>query len=185
MTTILPHHDPRPRRRLCWRPTATGCSTARCPSGSRVAWTRSTAASCSSRDRDGSLLDTDKAIWLQGRASWLLATLYSEVEPRPEWLQWSRHGIDFLRQYGFDSDGRMFFLVDRRGPAAAQAALHLQRDVHDRRVGGLRPCGRGCGGHRRGAGALSARPASSGHARRAGAEVEHRCAAHARAGCAR
>ena len=67
------------------------------------------------RDRDGSLLDSDKAIWLQGRASWLLATLYSEVEPRPEWLEWSRHGIDFLRQHGFDDDGRMFFLVDRAG----------------------------------------------------------------------
>ena len=39
-----------------------------------------------SRDRDGSLLDTDKSIWLQGRAVWLLATLYSEVEQRPEWL---------------------------------------------------------------------------------------------------
>lgn len=68
-----------------------------------------------SRDQDGSLLDTDKAIWLQGRASWLLATLYSQVEPRPEWLAWSRHGIDFLRQHGFDDDGRMFFLVDRAG----------------------------------------------------------------------
>ena len=68
-----------------------------------------------SRDRDGSLLDTDKAIWLQGRASWLLATLYREVEPRPEWLQWSRHGIEFLRSHGFDADGRMFFLVDREG----------------------------------------------------------------------
>jgi N-acylglucosamine 2-epimerase len=67
------------------------------------------------RDRDGSLLDTDKAIWTQGRASWLLATLYSEVEPRPEWLQWSRHGIDFLRRCGFDDDGRMFFLVTRDG----------------------------------------------------------------------
>ncbi len=68
-----------------------------------------------SRDRDGSLLDTDKAIWLLGRAAWLLATLYSEVEPRPEWLAWSRHGIDFLRRHGFDRDGRMFFLVDREG----------------------------------------------------------------------
>jgi N-acylglucosamine 2-epimerase len=68
-----------------------------------------------SRDRDGTLLDTDKAIWLQGRAAWLLATLYSEVEPRSEWLAWSRHGIDFLRQHGFDDDGRMFFLVTREG----------------------------------------------------------------------
>lgn len=68
-----------------------------------------------SRDQDGSLLDTDKAIWLQGRASWLLATLYADVEPRPEWLHWARHGIDFLRRYGFDDDGRMFFIVDREG----------------------------------------------------------------------
>jgi N-acylglucosamine 2-epimerase len=67
------------------------------------------------RDRDGSLLDTDKAIWAQGRASWLLSTLYSEVERRPEWLLWARHGIDFLRRFGFDSDGRMFFLVTREG----------------------------------------------------------------------
>ncbi len=68
-----------------------------------------------SRDQDGSLLDSDKAIWLQGRASWLLATLFAEVEPRPQWLRWSRHGIDFLRRHGFDDDGRMFFLVDREG----------------------------------------------------------------------
>jgi N-acylglucosamine 2-epimerase len=68
-----------------------------------------------SRDRDGSLLDTDKAIWLQGRAVWLLATLYSEVEQRPEWLAWARHGLDFLRKYGFDNDGRMYFLVARDG----------------------------------------------------------------------
>lgn len=68
-----------------------------------------------SRDRDGSLLDTDKALWLQGRASWLLATLYADVEARPEWLHWARHGIDFLRRHGFDDEGRMFFLVDREG----------------------------------------------------------------------
>ncbi len=67
------------------------------------------------RARDGALLDSDKAIWLQGRAVWLLATLYSEVEPRPEWLQWARNGLDFLHRYGFDDDGRMFFLVARNG----------------------------------------------------------------------
>lgn len=67
------------------------------------------------RDRDGTLIDTDKGIWQQGRAAWLLATMYSEVEPRPEWLEWARHGIDFLRQYGFDDDGRMYFMVTREG----------------------------------------------------------------------
>lgn len=67
------------------------------------------------RDFDGSLIDTDKGIWQQGRAAWLLATMYSEVEARPEWLEWAAHGIDFLRRYGFDDDGRMFFMVTREG----------------------------------------------------------------------
>lgn len=26
-------------------------------------------------ERDGSLIDTDKAVWIQGRAAWLLATI--------------------------------------------------------------------------------------------------------------
>ena len=66
-------------------------------------------------DRDGSLLDTDKAVWLQGRFAWMLATLYHTVEARPEWLRLAKHGIDFLDAHCFDDDGRMFFLVDRMG----------------------------------------------------------------------
>lgn len=66
-------------------------------------------------DRDGSVLDTDKSIWQQGRISWLLATLYNTVEQRPEWLEWSRNGVAFLQRHGFDSDGRMFFQVTREG----------------------------------------------------------------------
>ncbi len=68
-------------------------------------------------DRDGAVIDTDKGIWQQGRISWLLATLYNTVEQRPEWLEWSRIGIDFLRRHGFDDDGRMFFQVTREGQA--------------------------------------------------------------------
>jgi N-acylglucosamine 2-epimerase len=66
-------------------------------------------------DRDGSLLDTDKGMWQQGRFAWLLATLYNTVEQRPEWLELARNGIDFIRRYGFDDDGRMFFVVTRDG----------------------------------------------------------------------
>ncbi|PTX18047.1 N-acylglucosamine 2-epimerase [Pontibacter mucosus] len=67
------------------------------------------------RDADGSLLDDDKAVWIQGRAAWLLATLYNTVEQRPEWLVGAKKGIDFLRQHCFDTDGRMFFHVTRDG----------------------------------------------------------------------
>ncbi len=67
------------------------------------------------RDQDGSLLDDDKAVWIQGRVAWLLATLYNTVEPRKEWLEGAKLGIDFLNQHCFDTDGRMFFHVNRQG----------------------------------------------------------------------
>lgn len=69
------------------------------------------------RDRDGSLIDDDKAVWIQGRAAWLLSTLYNTVEQRPEWLHGAKSGIDFLNKYCFDTDGRMFFHVARDGRA--------------------------------------------------------------------
>jgi N-acylglucosamine 2-epimerase len=66
-------------------------------------------------DRDGTIIDSDKGMWQHGRFTWLLATLYNTVEPREEWLALARHGIDFIRRYGFDDDGRMFFHVTRDG----------------------------------------------------------------------
>ncbi len=67
------------------------------------------------RDADGSLIDDDKAVWIQGRATWLLSTLYNTVEPQQEWLQGAKLGYDFLNQHCFDTDGRMFFHVTREG----------------------------------------------------------------------
>jgi len=66
-------------------------------------------------DRDGTVIDTDKGIWSQGRFTWLLSTIYSEVEKNPEWMELAKHGIDFIRKYGFDDDGRMFFSVTQSG----------------------------------------------------------------------
>lgn len=67
------------------------------------------------RDADGSLIDDDKAVWIQGRATWLLSTLYNTVEQKPEWLEGAKLGYDFLNQYCFDADGQMFFHVTRDG----------------------------------------------------------------------
>lgn len=66
-------------------------------------------------DRNGTVVDTDKSVWAQGRMAWLLATLHATVEPGGDWLKWSRHGIDFLRMHCFDDDGQMFFQVTRDG----------------------------------------------------------------------
>lgn len=67
------------------------------------------------RDQDGSLIDDDKAVWIQGRGAWLLSTLCNTVEPRKDWLDGAKSGIDFLNKYGFDTDGQMFFHLTRDG----------------------------------------------------------------------
>jgi len=66
-------------------------------------------------DRDGTVIDTDKGMWQHGRFVWLLATLYNTVEKQERWLDLARHGISFIREHGFDEDGRMFFHVTREG----------------------------------------------------------------------
>ena len=68
-----------------------------------------------SLNEDGTIIHTDKPVWFQGRFAWLLATLYSTVERRPEWLELAQHGIDFINRCCFDTDGRMFFSRDREG----------------------------------------------------------------------
>jgi N-acylglucosamine 2-epimerase len=67
------------------------------------------------RDADGSLIDDDKAVWIQGRATWLLSVLYNTVEKKQEWLEGAKLGYDFLNKYCFDDDGQMFFHVTRDG----------------------------------------------------------------------
>ena len=66
-------------------------------------------------DRDGSIVDTDKSVWAQGRCAWMLLTLYNHHERRAEWLEWARSGLSFLDEHCFDADGRMFFHVTREG----------------------------------------------------------------------
>ena len=69
------------------------------------------------RDEDGSLIDDDKAVWIQGRATWLLSTLYNTVEKKQEWLDGAKIGYDFLNKHCFDTDGQMFCHVARNGTA--------------------------------------------------------------------
>ncbi len=66
-------------------------------------------------DRDGSVLDTDKSVWFQGRAAWMFATLYNTVEQRAEWLDAARSCVEFSRQHCFAPDGKMYFSVTSQG----------------------------------------------------------------------
>ena len=66
-------------------------------------------------DRNGSMLGGDKYMWIVGRETWLFSKLYNALEKKDEWLELARHGISFIKKHGFDTDGRMFFLVTRDG----------------------------------------------------------------------
>ncbi len=66
-------------------------------------------------DRDGSILDTDKSVWFQGRAGWMFATLYNTVEKRAEWLEAAGSCVEFFRRHCFAPDGKMYFTVTHDG----------------------------------------------------------------------
>ncbi len=66
-------------------------------------------------DRDGSVYDTDKFIWLQGREVWMFAKLYNSVEPRREWLDAAVQGAEFLKRHGHDGQLNWYFALDREG----------------------------------------------------------------------
>jgi N-acylglucosamine 2-epimerase len=72
-----------------------------------------------SLDRDGAVFDTDKWVWMQGRAVWMFATLYNEVEKRKEWLDAALQGAEFLRRYGRGDEG-YYFCLTRRGEPLIQ-----------------------------------------------------------------
>lgn len=71
-------------------------------------------------NRDGSVYDTDKFVWLQGRQVWTFAMLYNRVEARPQWLALARQGAEFLRAHGRDANGAWYFALTRQGQPLIQ-----------------------------------------------------------------
>jgi N-acylglucosamine 2-epimerase len=71
-------------------------------------------------DRDGSVYDTDKFIWLQCRQVWMFSMLYNRLEQRPEWLEMARLGADFLLRHGMDQQGNWYFSLNQAGQPLVQ-----------------------------------------------------------------
>lgn len=66
-------------------------------------------------DRDGSIYDTTKSVWFQGRFGFVTAFAYNNIERNPEWLAASKSCIDFIEQHCTDERGRMYFEVEADG----------------------------------------------------------------------
>lgn len=71
-------------------------------------------------NRDGSVYDTDKFIWLQGREVWMFAMLYNNVEKNQEWLDCAIQGAEFLKKYGHDENWDFYFSLNREGRPLVQ-----------------------------------------------------------------
>ena len=66
-------------------------------------------------DRDGTLMDSTKSVWFQGRYGYVCAFAYNNVEKNPQWLAASKSCIDFIEKHCIDADGHMFFSVTADG----------------------------------------------------------------------
>ena len=66
-------------------------------------------------DRDGTLMDTTKSVWFQGRFGFTAAFAYNNVEKNPDWLAASKSCIDFIEAHCFAPDGHMYFEVTEDG----------------------------------------------------------------------
>ncbi len=66
-------------------------------------------------DRDGSLMDSTKSVWFQGRFGFICAYAYNHIEKNADWLAASRSCIDFIEEYCIDADHHMFFTVTAEG----------------------------------------------------------------------
>ena len=53
-------------------------------------------------DRDGTLMDTTKSVWFQGRFGFTAAFAYNNVEKNPKFLDISKSCIDSIDKHCFD-----------------------------------------------------------------------------------
>lgn len=72
-------------------------------------------------NRDGSIFDTDKFMWLQGREVWCFSHMFNNIAPRQEWLDMALHGAAFMEKYGRDEKGNWYFSLNEQGKPLVQA----------------------------------------------------------------
>ncbi len=66
-------------------------------------------------DRVGDVYDTKKYMWLQARQVWMFSKLYNEFESKQEYIDIASLGLNFIRRYGKDEKGRIYFCLTREG----------------------------------------------------------------------
>lgn len=71
-------------------------------------------------NRDGTVYDKDKFMWLQGREVWCFCYMYNNVARKQEWLDMALHGANFMEKFGRDKDGNWYFSLTAEGEPLVQ-----------------------------------------------------------------
>lgn len=66
-------------------------------------------------NRNGSLMDTTKSVWFQGRFAFICSFAYNNVEKNQEWLDAAKSTLEFIEKHCFDEQGHMYFSVTAEG----------------------------------------------------------------------
>jgi N-acylglucosamine 2-epimerase len=66
-------------------------------------------------DRDGTVYDSKKYIWLVGRSVWMFSRLYNECGRQQAHLDAATLGVTFLEKNALDEKGRYYFSLTREG----------------------------------------------------------------------
>ncbi|MDY0303218.1 MAG: AGE family epimerase/isomerase [Sphaerochaeta sp.] len=70
---------------------------------------------CSCIDYDGTVFDTDKYAWMQGREIFVFSKLCILYGIKDEWRNAAKHGVDFMLAHGKAMNGDYYFALDRSG----------------------------------------------------------------------
>ncbi|QHI70152.1 AGE family epimerase/isomerase [Tichowtungia aerotolerans] len=74
-----------------------------------------------SLDRDGSVYDYTKYMWMQWRIVYMFSELHLSEYSRPGWLDIAERGFDFLYKHGRDETGHYYFALNRKGEPSIAA----------------------------------------------------------------
>lgn len=75
---------------------------------------------CTCIDYDGTVFDTDKYSWMQGREIFLFSKLCLLYGIREEWRRAAKCGVDFMLAHGKAPNGDYYFALDRTGRPLVQ-----------------------------------------------------------------
>ncbi|MEC7165506.1 MAG: AGE family epimerase/isomerase [SAR324 cluster bacterium] len=69
---------------------------------------------------DGEVLSTEKYLWSQGRALWVLSKLFNDIDQDSKWLEMATPIFKFLTDYGRNTDREWHFSLNEDGTPARE-----------------------------------------------------------------